>query len=143
MKNITRYLGLALKLLVFLLVLGFALKNSQTVIFNAYLGQVWQAPLIVMLGLAFVLGVLTGVLALLPSCSACGAKRPASSVQVEARYAIISIRYARGVTHRWNLKSGGCWHFPCFSCWAGWPRASISSRWSPNPARFPIRIFAA
>ncbi|MBS1147506.1 MAG: hypothetical protein H6R08_1682 [Proteobacteria bacterium] len=67
MKNITRYLGLALKLLVFLLVLGFALKNSHSVMFNAYLGQVWQAPLIVMLGLAFVLGVLTGVLALLPN----------------------------------------------------------------------------
>jgi len=67
MKNITRYLGLALKLLVFLLVLGFALKNSHTVIFYAYLGQVWQAPLIVMLGLVFVLGALTGVLALLPT----------------------------------------------------------------------------
>ena len=67
MKNITRYLGLVLKLLVFLLVLGFALKNSHTVIFYAYLGQVWQAPLIIMLGLAFILGVLTGVLALLPT----------------------------------------------------------------------------
>jgi uncharacterized integral membrane protein len=67
MKNITRYLGLALKLLVFLLVLGFALKNSHSIQFNGYLGQVWQAPLIVMLGLAFVLGALTGVLALLPS----------------------------------------------------------------------------
>ncbi len=67
MKNITRYLGLAAKLLLFLLVLGFALKNSHGVTFNAYLGYVWQAPLIVMLGLAFVLGVLTGVLALLPT----------------------------------------------------------------------------
>jgi putative membrane protein len=67
MKNITRYLGLALKLLVFLLVLGFALKNSHTVIFYSYLDYVWQAPLIVMLGLAFVLGTLTGVLALLPT----------------------------------------------------------------------------
>lgn len=67
MKNITRYLGLALKLLVFLLVLGFALKNSHTVTFNAYLGQVWQAPLIIMLGLAFLLGALTGVLAVLPN----------------------------------------------------------------------------
>jgi uncharacterized integral membrane protein len=67
MKNITRYLGLALKLLVFLLVLGFALKNSHTVIFYSYLDYVWQAPLIVMLGLAFVLGALTGVLALLPT----------------------------------------------------------------------------
>jgi len=67
MKNFTRYLGLALKLLVFLLVLGFALKNSHTVIFYSYLDYVWQAPLIVMLGLAFVLGALTGVLALLPT----------------------------------------------------------------------------
>jgi putative membrane protein len=67
MKTLTRYLGLIFKLLVFLLVLGFALKNSQTVIFYSYLDYVWQAPLIVMLGLAFVLGALTGVLALLPT----------------------------------------------------------------------------
>lgn len=67
MKNLTRYLGLALKLLVFLLVLGFALKNSHTATFYSYLGYVWQAPLIVMLGLAFVLGALTGMLALLPT----------------------------------------------------------------------------
>jgi putative membrane protein len=67
MKNLTRYLGLALKLLVFLLVLGFALKNSHATIFYSYLGYVWQAPLIVMLGLAFVLGALAGVLALLPT----------------------------------------------------------------------------
>jgi uncharacterized integral membrane protein len=67
MKNLTRYLGLALKLLVFLLVLGFALKNSHTTIFYSYLGYVWQAPLIVMLGLAFVLGALIGVLSLLPT----------------------------------------------------------------------------
>lgn len=67
MKNFARYLGMALKLLVFLLVLGFALKNSQTAVFYSYLGYVWQAPLIVMLGLAFVLGALTGGLALLPT----------------------------------------------------------------------------
>ena len=67
MKTLTRYLGLVFKLLVFLLVLGFALKNSHTTIFYSYLGYEWQAPLIVMLGLAFVLGALTGVLALLPT----------------------------------------------------------------------------
>jgi len=67
MKNFTHYLGLLAKLLVFLLVLGFALKNSQSVVFHSYLGYVWQAPLIVMLGLAFFLGALTGVLALLPT----------------------------------------------------------------------------
>ncbi|MFP5409964.1 MAG: lipopolysaccharide assembly protein LapA domain-containing protein [Gammaproteobacteria bacterium] len=67
MKNFTHYLGLAIKLLVFLLVLGFALKNGHSVIFYSYLGYIWQAPLIVMLGLAFVLGALTGLLALLPT----------------------------------------------------------------------------
>ncbi len=67
MKTLTRYLGLLFKLLVFLLVLGFALKNSHTVIFYSYLDYVWHAPLIVMLGLAFALGALTGVMALLPT----------------------------------------------------------------------------
>jgi uncharacterized integral membrane protein len=67
MKNFTRYLGLLTKLLVFLLVLGFALKNSHTATFYSYLGYVWQAPLIVMLGLAFVLGALAGLAALLPT----------------------------------------------------------------------------
>jgi uncharacterized integral membrane protein len=67
MKKITHYLGLLAKLLVFLLVLGFALKNSHSVTFYSYLDYVWQAPLIVMLGLVFVLGALTGVLALMPT----------------------------------------------------------------------------
>ncbi len=67
MKNFTHYLGLLAKLLVFLLVLGFALKNSHSVIFYSYLDYVWQAPLIVMLGLAFILGALIGMLALLPT----------------------------------------------------------------------------
>jgi len=69
MKNFTHYLGLLAKLLVFLLVLGFALKNSHSVTFYSYLDYVWQAPLIVMLGLAFILGALIGVLALLPTLS--------------------------------------------------------------------------
>ena len=67
MKKISHYLGLLAKLLVFLLVLGFALKNSHSVTFYSYLDYVWQAPLIVMLGLVFVLGALTGVLALMPT----------------------------------------------------------------------------
>ena len=67
MKTLTRYLGLLFKLLVFLLVLGFALKNSHNVTFYSYLDYVWQAPLIVMLGLAFVLGAVIGVLALAPT----------------------------------------------------------------------------
>jgi lipopolysaccharide assembly protein A len=66
MKRVLTYLGWLTKLLVFLLVLGFALKNSHLVTFVSYLGYTWQAPLIVMLLLAFVLGALTGLLALLP-----------------------------------------------------------------------------
>ncbi len=66
MKNFTRHLGWAAKILVFLVVLGFALKNGHPVTFNAYLGYAWQAPLIVMLGLSFALGAMAGILALLP-----------------------------------------------------------------------------
>ena len=67
MNTLSRYVGLIVKLLVFLLVLGFALKNSHPVVFYSYLDYIWQAPLIVMLGLAFMLGALTSVLALLPT----------------------------------------------------------------------------
>lgn len=66
MSAIVRYAALTLKLLLFLVVLGVALKNTQSVEFHAYLGYVWQAPLIVMLGAAFVLGAALGILAMLP-----------------------------------------------------------------------------
>ena len=82
MNTLSRYLGLIVKLLVFVLVLGFALKNSHAVVFYSYLGYVWQAPLIVMLGLAFVLGALTSVLALLPALFRLrreNARRPSSA----------------------------------------------------------------
>lgn len=67
MNKLFRYFWLAVKVLVFLLVLGFALKNSQPVVFHAYLGAVWEAPLVVMLGVAFVLGIGAGLAALLPA----------------------------------------------------------------------------
>jgi uncharacterized integral membrane protein len=54
------------KILLFVLLLGFALKNSQPVTLHYFLGYVWQAPLVVLLLAAFVLGALSGVLALLP-----------------------------------------------------------------------------
>lgn len=61
-----RYLGWAVKILLFVILLGFALHNSQLVTLNFFLGYVWQAPLVVLLLAAFVLGALSGVLALLP-----------------------------------------------------------------------------
>lgn len=66
MKRFLHYLGWLAKLLVFLVVLGFALKNSQPVTFVSYLGYEWQAPLIVMLLIAFLLGAIMGLVALLP-----------------------------------------------------------------------------
>lgn len=62
-----RYLGLALKILIFVGVLGFALQNSQPVTVHYFLGYIWEAPLVVLLLAAFVLGALLGLLALLPA----------------------------------------------------------------------------
>jgi uncharacterized integral membrane protein len=66
MQKILHYLGWLARLLVFLVALGFALKNTHPVTFVSYLGYAWQAPLIVMLLVAFVAGALAGILALLP-----------------------------------------------------------------------------
>lgn len=66
MKKLLKYLGWLAKLAVFVLVLGFALKNTHLVSVVSYLGYSWQLPLIVMLLLAFLLGALIGLLALLP-----------------------------------------------------------------------------
>lgn len=62
-----RYLGWLVKILIFVVVLGFALQNSQPVTLHYFLGYVWEAPLVVLLLLAFVLGALLGLLALLPA----------------------------------------------------------------------------
>lgn len=62
-----RYLGWAVKILIFVVVLGFALQNSQVVTLHYFLGYVWEGPLVVLLLAAFVLGALFGLLALLPT----------------------------------------------------------------------------
>lgn len=59
MRFVTPILGLFL----FLLALGFAAKNSEVVTVRYYLGAEWQAPLVVVLLLAFLLGVVAGVAA--------------------------------------------------------------------------------
>ena len=66
MKNLLTYLGWLVKLAVFVLVLGFALKNTHPVSVVSYLGYSAQLPLIVMLLVAFLLGALIGLLTLLP-----------------------------------------------------------------------------
>ena len=62
-----RYLGWAVKILIFVVMLDFALQNSQPVSVHYFLGYVWEAPLVVLLLAAFVLGAFLGLLALLPT----------------------------------------------------------------------------
>ena len=59
MRFVTPVLGLVL----FLLAVGFAIKNSEVVTLHYYLGYVWQAPMVVMLLAFFSLGAAAGVAA--------------------------------------------------------------------------------
>ncbi|MDR0673053.1 MAG: LapA family protein [Zoogloeaceae bacterium] len=53
------------RLLLFLFVLLFALKNAETVTLNFFFGHSWDAPMVLWLLLFFVTGVLLGILAML------------------------------------------------------------------------------
>lgn len=60
-----RYLSLISGLILFLLALGFALKNSGDVTLYYYLGYQWQAPLVLVLMAAFCFGTIAGITATL------------------------------------------------------------------------------
>ena len=57
------YLIWSLRILVFAILLAFALKNIDPVAVRFYLGTEWEAPLAFVLLIAFVLGAVAGVLA--------------------------------------------------------------------------------
>jgi len=57
------YLLWLLRILVFAIILAFALKNIDPVAVRFYLGSEWEAPLAFVLLIAFVLGAAAGVLA--------------------------------------------------------------------------------
>lgn len=57
-----RLVSLLTKLLVFLLLLGFAAKNLDAVAVRYFLGFEWQAPLAFVVLLFFALGVVAGIL---------------------------------------------------------------------------------
>jgi uncharacterized integral membrane protein len=52
-----------IKLMLFFVALTFAVKNTDVITVRYYLGLQWQAPLIFVLLLVFVLGVIAGVFA--------------------------------------------------------------------------------
>ncbi len=58
-----RYLSWLFGFVLFLLALGFAVKNSDAVMVNYYLGYQWQAPLVLVLLVSFIAGVAVGVAA--------------------------------------------------------------------------------
>jgi uncharacterized integral membrane protein len=60
-----RYLSLISGLILFLLALGFALKNSDSITLHYFLGYQWQAPLVLILVTAFCLGTVSGIAATL------------------------------------------------------------------------------
>lgn len=58
-----RYLSWLLGFVLFLLALGFAVKNSDAVMVNYYLGYQWQASLALVILVFFFAGVVVGVAA--------------------------------------------------------------------------------
>ena len=60
-----RYLIWLLRTVLFLMLLGFAVKNDQPVVLRYFFGYEWQAPLVVVLLLFFAVGIGVGILAML------------------------------------------------------------------------------
>jgi lipopolysaccharide assembly protein A len=60
-----RYLTWFLRIVLFVLLLGFTVRNVETVTLHYYFGYEWQAPLVLIILLFFSLGVAIGVLSCL------------------------------------------------------------------------------
>lgn len=62
-----RYFNWIFRILLFIVLLGFALKNDQPVTLNYFFGYEWQSPLVVVLLITFAIGTVVGVLAMFMS----------------------------------------------------------------------------
>lgn len=58
-----RYLALVIKIVLFLVLFSFAVKNSEIVTLRYLMDWEWQAPLSLILLVTFALGLLAGLLA--------------------------------------------------------------------------------
>lgn len=61
-----RYFYTLLSFVLFVVTLGFAMKNAEPVTLNYYLGFAWHAPLVLVLLATLCVGALAGILACLP-----------------------------------------------------------------------------
>jgi uncharacterized integral membrane protein len=66
MKRLLRLLQWLLKAAVFFTLLAFALNNQQETRVNFFFGTFWQAPTVLVVLSAFSLGVMIGVLGMVP-----------------------------------------------------------------------------
>lgn len=66
MKQLTWLLRWILRAAIFFALFAFALSNQQDVQVQLFFGRAWQAPLVLVMLLAFGLGLAAGVLAMLP-----------------------------------------------------------------------------
>lgn len=84
-----RIVLLLLKTVVFLLMLGFAFKNTDSVVVHYFPGAQWQAPLVLVLLVFFGIGIAAGVMASLGVIvrqrrEILGLRRGAASAAVES-----------------------------------------------------------
>lgn len=61
-----KYLAWLLKAAIFFTLFAFALNNQSLVAVHFFFGQQWQAPLVLVLLLAFAAGVVLGILFMVP-----------------------------------------------------------------------------
>jgi putative membrane protein len=66
MKRLLRLLRVILKAAVFFTLFAFALNNQQETRVHFFFGTYWQAPTVVVVLAAFVLGLISGVLGMVP-----------------------------------------------------------------------------
>ncbi len=66
MKNLMWLLQLLLKAAIFFTLFAFALNNQHDAVVHFFFGTIWQAPLVLLLLTAFVMGVAVGVIGMVP-----------------------------------------------------------------------------
>ena len=66
MKNLMWLLQFALKAAIFFTLFAFALNNQHEAVVHFFFGTAWHAPMVLIVLVAFVLGVAVGVLGMVP-----------------------------------------------------------------------------
>jgi putative membrane protein len=66
LKNLMWLLRLLLKTAIFFTLFAFALNNQHDAVVHFFFGTTWQAPLVLVVLIAFVIGVAVGVVGMVP-----------------------------------------------------------------------------